>query len=400
MKTLLKALPAFFALAALLAATPTPSAAAAGDRALWAPSPFHNDLDATIATDGNDLWMATIGENRKGKVYSAVARFRAGHWSRLGRPSPSSSGNFTFLALLPGRKTTPCLGDATPKGAPRIRCLESGRWRTLGYPARFRRGMLQGANTRAGHLEATFSRTTSGKGGQRTEVGHFRFRRGQARPVGRPIHRPGLWSAGVVPSTRDSRRQPLRVELWNPNNGNRVIFTCTQAGWHHSTMLAGRGQSGSRGTTAVNADGTLVSPFSQIVTEEFYGGRSESTMEVSLEKLNGTHWRQIGDGPINEGPGSAQGGVFPVGQRVWAVWVQNSYEGVGFGGMMPTKYFAARLNRSLTGFDRKLELWSGQTDFPGLTQAVEYRGGVAFLYPRQRTSRGGQHATVDLRFSD
>jgi hypothetical protein len=375
------------------------TAAATSERQVWSPGSFYDSLGSTIASDGKRLWLATMGQNRRGKVRTEVMEFSGSHCRRLGGKPPSTSGYELFLALLPGKRTIPCLGDhRPPSGSPRIRCFRNGQWQTLSYPARFRRSELGSLVTRRGHLEASFVKRGGTARRPTFELTQLRFGRRGARVVAPPIKLDGLWHGQPVATTRNSSRGPLKLDLWDANTGRRMIMTRSGTSWRRSAVFPGDGLGSTSGSRSVLAGGSIVSPSTKLLRKEFYGGREESTLRLSLMRLDSSGWSRIGEGPLDSGEGAGQGGVFPVGNRVWAVWIEQKYEGVAFGGMLPTRYRAVRLNRSLTGIDREVELWSGETVFPGSVDAIEYRGRVAFLYDRQRPSRGGLVPTVDLRF--
>lgn len=373
------------------------SGATAADRQVWSPGSLPDALDSSIASDGKSLWLATMGQNRRGKVRTEVMVLSGKRWKRLGGKPRSVSGHELFLTLLPGRRTVPCLGDHLPASqAPRIRCFRKGEWRSVPYPARYRESDLGALVTRNGRLEASFIARGRSVVRPTFKLTQVRFGPGGARAIAPPIKLVGLWHGQPVAPTAGSTRGPLRLDLWDANSGRRIILTHSSHGWRRSAVYPGDGIEGStRGSSSVLSGGSIVSPSTKVLTKEFYGGREETTMRFSLKKLGPSGWGPIGDGPLDVGKGYAQGGVFPVGDRIWAVWMEHDYEGVAFGGMLPTSYRAARLNASLTGFDREIELWSGETFFPGSLQAIRYRGKVAFLYVRQ--GRGGLQPTIDLR---
>jgi len=107
-------------------------------------------------------------------------------------------------------------------------------------------------------------------------------------------------------------------------------------------------------------------------------------------------WREVGGQPLNTGLGSAQTSLYPVGDRVWAIWIENDFEHAEFGGMIKTGVFAARISLSGRTYDRKVTLWTGETVFPEIPQVIDFRGRPMFLYFRQQSRYGGMHATVEL----
>ena len=108
----------------------------------------------------------------------------------------------------------------------------------------------------------------------------------------------------------------------------------------------------------------------------------------------GKRWSEVGGQPVNVGKGSAQGGAFAVGGRVWAIWNQNEFGEAPFGGMIPTRVFAARLGPNGRAFDRVTRLWKGKVVFPEAVQVIQHRSLVVALFMTQKSKRSGMHATV------
>lgn len=374
-----------------------PSTGVAAGREAWSPGSLQDALNSTIASDGKKLWLATMGQNRKGKVRTEVMELSGKHWRRLGGKPSSVSGYELFLALLPGKQTVPCLGDHDPRDrSPRIRCFREGSWQTVSYPMRFRKSKLGALVVRHGHLEASFV-DRGGRGAHQTfELTQMGLGPRGPRAVAPPVKLTGLWHGQPVVTIGKSTRGPLKLDLWEANSGRRMIMTHTKNGWRRSAVFHGDGIGNTWGSRSIAIGNSIVSSSTDLIDEEFYGGRIESRMRFSPQRLNASGWATIGEGPLDSGIiGYSQGGVFAVGSRVWAVWMEQTYEGIAFGGLLPTKYRAARLNRALTSVDREIELWAGETAFPGPVKAVQYRGKVAFLYPRQGPD--GLQATIDLR---
>lgn len=236
-----------------------------------------------------------------------------------------------------------------------------------------RRLDLIGLNTARGSLRALFSKV--GKGG--TQIRTARLRKGRLAPLGQPINFNGQVLVNLGGSTRDTRPGRIDVGLEDLRTDRRWVAT-----QHRSRHWSFTGAfSDIRLGPQVNGP---VRDGLQIVNAGT-DAETEGPWELTLQKWAGKSWSPAGEGPLNSGDGNAQGGLDPVGSRIWVTWLQNA---PAVKGLFPTTIHAALLDPTNSHLERELLLWSGSSFGPGPTQAVQFRGKPAFLYLRHRRTRG------------
>ncbi len=386
----------------LLVLGATGSASAAGP--VQSPSSFRDGLEATLAGDGTNLWLAAMGTDAKGKVRTEVLAYRGDRWKRLGGRSRASSGYYLQLALrkpAKGGRPDVCFGDMTPADSPRVRCFERGRWRTKSVPKRFRKMTLYGLRSDGNRLTALFSGIERKPRGKTvTRIRLARLKGSRLVPMKARLDLRGARVVSFARTASGRSEGPLEIDVMDNNVGTRLVVTKEKDGWARSAVLADRAIMTSWLSPAIRTpDGSLYFSRTNFFETTGYLDRVDSYGDLLVSRLKDGEWSNVGGGPISRGTGIAQGGIYPVDGRIWTVWQENDGEGIAFGGLFRTKVFAARLDPSGTGYDREIPLWSGRTYFPGATQAIAYRGGTVFLYARQFSPRGGLHPTVDFSHS-
>lgn len=379
----------------LLAATPASGTA----KPVSSPSSFKEDLESTLASDGQRLWFATVGLDRKKKTRAEVKLYRDGRWRLLGGRPLAESGYDTLLEIRKGKgngPAEPCFGYVGPGDVARVRCFEKGRWQAKRIPKKLRRAQLEGLRVTGRKVLAVFIRRAGKPITTSTKISLARLVGNRFRPIGKPVTFLDGQTADFVRNLPGAGNR-LELEVGSPGTGIRRIISWRGKRWQRSNSFTGPDEESSWLTTPIRArDGSFYYPRTLNRYTEHYLGRTELIGDLFIYRLDQSTSTMVSDGPASNGIGSSQGGIYPVGDRIWTVWNENDPEGMAFGGDFHTKVFAARIDREGTGFDRKVRLWSGRTYFPGSTDAVLYRGGPVFLYDRQFKAASGLRATVDL----
>lgn len=242
-------------------------------------------------------------------------------------------------------------------------------------------------NSADGKLTALFSAWVPGL---KTLIQAARLRNGRMMPIGPPISLDGQFVAKLGRATEDVRGDRIDVGIQAAiGSGKRWVATLQGNGWS-STDLIPNNEQGLALSGPVRTNDFMILP---VVEEHMETGN----WPLLAYRWSNDQWSQVGEGPINRGPGAAQGGLDVVGNEVWMTWNQMGPNPPGqFGQWIPTKEWAARLDDTGTKIVERIRLWSGKAYWPPQTQAVEYRGGPVFLYMRQPRPKGGLHTTVDF----
>lgn len=355
-------------------------------------SGFDDDFEAVMTPGEDTLWLGVTGMKKgSDKVFSQVRRYRDGRWSNVGTAIPSDSGHAVHLVAL---DSGPCFADTRRNGRPRIRCHTNGKWRDRSIPPALRDYSLQGLKRDGDGLLAVFSKTAS-----RAGTGPVRIAFAAIGPSGSRVTGPrtGYPKPALPEFTRATADQTVGrydLSIVDVNANERWALTRGPDGWQRSPSLSAKRLSGPVGSSMVMSGAGMIAPLMSEISRTGYGGRTHGSMLLMVRRLTDRGWAPTGDGPLNMTYENAQGGVYPVGDRVWAVWQENGTEGIAFGGMLKTAYHAARLTPDGTGFDLRVELWKGRTRFPGPVQAVSFQGGPVFLYQRQSGPRSGLRTVV------
>lgn len=358
---------------------------AASAQSISSPSTFKDDYDARLAADDNNLWFAAIGSTRANEIRSQVFAYRGGSWKPLpGRPLSTNdvAPQLTVLKIRGRKHGVPCLGDMAPKETPRIRCFKRGRWHSASMAEPFRSMFLTGMSARGRTLTALFSK--SERDSSDTTVRVARLHGNRLLPYGPPLKLERSTIVALGQQTDNASSGNVDVTLQNFLR-QRWIATLRPKGWSRTQFLPKLYPGSQFGS--VRSAGSLYFPVVRSVPDRAW------PFSIYRKKKTAETWTQIGDSPLNMGAGKAQGGISPVGNRVWATWEQN---GSFKNGLFSTQVYAALINRSGTKIERKMMLWSGRTIFPGPHQAIEYKGAPVFLYGSQTRRDSGLRATVDF----
>lgn len=359
-------------------------AQAASEKLISSPGTFKDDFDSRLATDGTNLWLAVVGMNRSDELRSQVFIRRRGAWRRLpGQPLSPSNAPLQLEALrVPGQKrSVPCLGDSSPEGLARIRCLEHGRWRSVPIARSLRRMMLVNLSADGRSMTALFS-DLGGKP-QALTARVAKLRRGRIVSFGPPI-KPGVSGTANLGSKTGSTRS-IGIDVAVETFDKRWVFTLGREGWTRSRALPDS-QIGSQWGTVRSSKG-LFYPVMSV---------GEDDWPFSIYRGDGAGpWTELVGSPLNVGSGKAQGVLDAVGDRVWAMWQQHGTQRES-DGLFPTEMYAGLIGREGEDVERKIQLWKGPTIGPGSLQVLEYRGRPVFMYPRQFRPKGGLHTTVDF----
>lgn len=365
----------------------------AGANPVSSPGAFKDDFDATIAASGDSLWLAKTGLDRKDKVRTQTLSFRNGRWKAL--PGKPRSTTDTALKITPYRapghpRPGPCVADVAPGGIARVRCFAGGKWSSKVIPERWRQSYPQGLAVHRGRLLLTMQRVRRQGPEAESTIQAFLLRGTRFRELGRPVKFDTLVLANLATRTSGTHRPRVEIGITGTSDpAFRTVITLKKGRWVRSrrtprmvggSSTSGPVRSGQRTYLAVNQ-----SDWSKPYEFSVWAGTP------------GKPWREVGGRPLNQGFGQAQGGVFPVGRSVWAIWSEFNVEGSEFGGWFPVETFAAKLKPGGSGFARPLRLWKGQLVFPVPEEMVSLKGRPVFLYMRQFTRQGGMHATIDFR---
>ncbi|MDQ2621510.1 MAG: hypothetical protein M3Y45_00555 [Actinomycetota bacterium] len=256
---------------------------------------------------------------------------------------------------------------------------------------------LYGLRTDENRLTALLAKTSKVRGRTVTKVRLARSKGIRFMPMKARLNLRDPMSVNFVQPVPERPGGPIEIDVTDNNRGARSVMTRSRNGWKRSRVFSGGSILTSWLSPAIRAaDGSLFFSRSEFSYTEGYLGRTEAHAELIVSKIKGGELSTVGGGPVSNGTGLAQGGIYPVSGRIWTVWQENDSEGIAFGGLFRTKVFAARVDLDGTGFDKEIPLWEGRTYFPGSTQAIEYQGSPVFLYDRQFSPGGGLHPTVDF----
>ncbi|MBN8866626.1 MAG: hypothetical protein J0H98_03640 [Solirubrobacterales bacterium] len=374
-------------------------AEASSAQVIAGPKGFVDDRDAALASDGKRLWIATTGMTRRNTTRTRVSVRQGGRWVQVGPLLTTDTGYGThlFLRRAPGGDREICLARMVRRDRPEIACRRNGRWVELALPGPFRKFSLYDVQQIGGRSLVLLRRDHRGARGSVSQIRLARLEGDRIVPLKARIDRPGLWLPEFVQATTSTPGQRLELDLMEMNRGIRVIVARHGSRWTYSKPLTtGLGPLTNRSTATVRSGSSLIAP---LVTmwdvPDGYGGRQTTVGSFVLRKLSGGSWSPAGE-EIGTGFGTPQGGIYAIGNEIWALWQENDYYGVAFGGGLRTRVFAGRLKADGSGFDRELTLWTGRAFFPVQLGAIQHRGAPVFLYQRQLTPRSGLRTFVDL----
>ncbi len=357
-------------------------AAASAHPLVTQPGRFHDDFDARLATGPKrTLWLAETGTDRQGKLRTRVFRFDGGRWVALpGRPRSTSNSPLSLAVAAAGKRRSarPCVGFASIRRGPRVRCYSGHRWTTIRLAGPLRGMSLVGLGPapRGRGLVALFFR----EGRHSTRVRLARLEGARLSAMGPALDLNGQVLASLGQSAADVGSTGVDVGLEDLRHGKSWVATLRRSGWSRTGTISTH-SGGPQPGGPVRLRGSLLDALTE----------AEGDWPMTVHAWADGHWSEVGGGPLNVGSARAQGSLSAVGNRAWATWVQT---GPAAGGMFPTSYYAALLDPSAGKVKRRILLWHGKSIGPGHSQAIAYRGRPVFLYMRQRGRKGGLHANV------
>lgn len=357
------------------------------------PGTFANDYEGDLVGGMGKLYFASTGMTKRwAPMRIQVQSFENGRWKRLGgRPQTSAGHPIKLVILNRGGVAVPCVSDVDPKNRARIRCHEGGAWWRIKMDRRFKGLTVSGMRARGGNVVALLSRW-DGRGGSTVTRGLVgRLHKKTLRPVGPQFRIQGQHWPRLV-GTTSGTRSGIEVGVKSAVRGRAWLLTLRGRKWLSSPRLKVDNW-GALGSGAVRSGRNVFFPMNVDLL-----GAEQSTSITSVYRLSGRFWSQVGRKEVSHGTGYAQGGVYPVGRRVWAVWQETGALEGPIGSLLPTRVFAARVAPNGAGFERNFKVWEGNVAFPGPTVATAYRGRPVFLYYRQWDVDQGIHLTVDMSF--
>lgn len=360
--------------------------------AVSSPGAFKDDYDGAMTAKGDRLWLAKTGRDSKKRVRTQTLQYRNGRWRALpGRPFSTTDTRLFITAFRAprARKAHPCVGDTAPGGIARVRCFDGKRWHSKAIPKKWRGTYIEGLVMHRGRLVLLRMKNQSRGPKADFTVRAFRLRGSRFQGIGNSIK----FKVGIVASlvSRTSGTQgPIEVGFVGTQDPSfRQVLTLKKGRWKKSLRMprmdggadvSGPVRAGARTFFSVNKS-DLSDPY-----------------EFSVwARRDGKPWYEVGGSPLNQGFGQAQGGVFAVGKKIFAVWSEFKVEGFEFGGWFPVETYAAKLKPDGSGFTKPMRLWKGRLIFPVSEHVVAYKGRPVFLYWRQSTRMAGMHVTVDFR---
>jgi hypothetical protein len=344
-----------------------------------------DDRDARIASDGKRLWLAETQVARSGKLHSRVFALRSGQWSSISKAFPSSDSTGVQLAYRKNgkRASTPCLGFAGRTGKATVKCLKGKSWKAVKLGRPFRGMTLLG-------MKSTGARPTILMGDVEGRPSKIRIGRVAGRrvvPQG-PLLRikdaiiPNL---GLGTSRSKSAITDVAVQDFS---GKRYLVSLIKGRWVKSKRIPLEAV-GPQISGTVRTRSDVYFP----AVDAFRRVDPEAPWNTQVFRMVGGKWAAIEGSPLNVSSRTySQGGVFPVGDQVWAIWLEQI---IDQGAPLPTKVYAAPIDGSRVDVTSRLELWSGKAVAPGALQVVAYKGEPAFLYMKG-SGRRNLRATVEL----
>jgi len=370
-------------------------ASAADSTPLRTSTSFKDEFDAQIGTNGHSLFMFVNGLSGKKGVWSRVMRWSQGGWKPASPMWSSSTDSGLYMAF---RKTPigrlPCVADTARSKFARLQCLGPGGWKRIALPRNTPwQYLVQGMATVNGQIVVPLNeieKTHNRKSRFRSTTKLSRLAGDRLVQLG-PLMRVNKQSVVKMETTvrPSAGRQPLRLAVTTQSDPTQQwISTLTKQGWKRAPESPRLSGAKSLTGPVRASNGTFM------LTSETQPDTGDEYSAYVFRKSSGNSWDKVGGKAINVGEGSAQGGLFAVGNRVWAVWNENSFGDAAFGGMIPTSIHAARISKDGTSFDRRVKLWTGRVVFPGSVQMIAYKGRPVALFMTQKSKATGMHATI------
>jgi len=341
--------------------------------------PLTNDFDARIASKDGSLWLVkTSKDNDSDGFTTSVAEYDGSQW-KIERRHFRSSNDWPLSIAIPQRTREPCIGYSNRTGKSEVACRSEGVWRTITPTKDLSEFEVHDLGVSGDDLIALYTRV-----GLKSTVVRVAKQVGRTlRSISEPINLRDNVLANLGQSHNGTSRG-IDVAMENLKTGDRWVATYRDGEWSHTGVL--RGAAGPQLSGTVRTRQGLILPVTAVKT-------GEDAWKLNVFTYDGT-WHHLHGTPLNVGPGSAQGRVDTVGDSSWFTWTQVDTTTMDRRGRTIISAFAAHL---LDGgkVEEPIALWSGRAVWPGHTQAVPYRGGVAFLY--MRGSRRGLDLASEVR---
>lgn len=366
----------------------SPVGATAKRPAVFSPTADYHDYDARIAANGGNLYLATVGTNAWGDYMVRLHRYDGRRWTRLpGRlPTLYDRGLQLGVIGIGAGDDIPCIGDS-PRDAGRIRCFGQGTWHTLASPTELEGFAITGLRGDGPNVTASFARWNE----DGTTTVRVAKSDGQSITLnGPPLLLPGQILADLGETT-DNPQAAIDVGLQtysDPGSGQHVVATLEGGSWTLGPALPVR--HGARPISGPVRSGSSL--FMATPSERPWPRSPLADWPFSVFRLGDGPWDRVSGKILSQGRGANQGGVFAIGDRVWAVWWRIH---LNRRGSTKNTIEAARFSADGSRIDRRFKLVRSGTEGPRILQATAYRGRPAFLYGTT-TKSGRWRAVVDL----
>lgn len=364
------------------------SAATARDDGLRVENDFADVLDASMAGDADDLWVAVEGEpSHASRVDSQLALYRLSRngWQREAR----LQGDISQAAPmeLVSRRNQPCLGYMT-NGRTQIRCESQSEFPPVPDPAgRLKGKALADLSLRHGHLTVLVRFRPHSRRAHKTHG---------KRPVYRVyIHRRGSWHglkgqisatdtlAGLV--TGPTSKPELGVTALTRYGTKRFVLGPRGSGsWTRVGPAYGEAGLGPMITGPAKAGGRVTMP---VVNAD----RSRWRF-YAVYRHRGPWHRCCQGHSLNQTRGKAQGGLYRAAGRVWAAWQEDRFLADG---TFAEQSFVSRIQGRQA--PHPVRLWRGRSIGPGPMSVASAFGQPYVLFSRNNP-RDPRHAlTIRVR---
>lgn len=238
--------------------------------AVSSPGAFVDDYTAAMAAGGGSLWLVKTGSDRKKNVRIQTLRYRNGRWRALPRRPRTTNDTAPVLVLYraPGRKRAgPCVGDTTPRGAPRVRCLEGRRWRSKSIPKQWssRAAWIAGLTVRRGRLHLLMQHRTRRS---KDTIRVFRLHGSRFKPFGHSIKSKVQVLAEPVSEAPGARGHVSVGLIGTATPPFRQVFTLKKGRWLRSPRMP-RMEEGSASRGLVRVGRRTFFPVNQAESDQF-----------------------------------------------------------------------------------------------------------------------------------
>ena len=310
------------------------------------PQDFADAHQLAAAGAPDRLWVAVAGQERADDRDLRLRTYELGadgDWKQLGEPVTGITGDGPVVASVSGG--APCVGYDVEAGAA-VGCWDGAGW---GRPRVFHGSLLLGLRTVRGELHALLL--------ARGRARVMRRHDGRWLRIGRRLD-----ARGVVVALGSGPGAGIEVVTVEQRPRGRIRIHSLRGGrWRRSAPPLRHPGMGPTPSGPVRWAGRVFLPVTVA---------SARNWPFSVYVARGGRWRRAGGGPLNRGPGSAQGTVSLAAGRAWASWQQHAPRPDGG---FDTRIYTAELTRAGTVRAPRL-LWKGVSIGPGDVGVVEAFG--------------------------